>query len=68
MTNICTIKANGNTADEYIGGRFNCVPNDQFYADGNAAEVIADDGIFTTFEFADGSRCKIDADGNIFAA
>ena len=55
-------------ADEYIGGRFTCTPEDQFAADGVAAEAVEDDGEYTTFEFADGSRCRIDADGNIEAA
>lgn len=55
-------------ASNYIDGRLNSVPEDQFYADGIDAEVIGDDGQYTTYEFADGSRCKIDADGNIISA
>ncbi len=55
-------------ADEYIGGRFTCTPEDQFAADCVSAKAVGDDGEYTTFEFADGSRCKIDADGNIEAA
>ena len=64
MTNIYT---DSDTASEYIGGRLACIPEDQFYADGVTAYAIDDDGICTIYEFADGSRCKIDADGNIFA-
>ena len=58
---------NSDTASEYIGGRLACTPEDQFYTDGVTAYVIDDDCICTIYEFEDGSRCKIDADGNIFA-
>lgn len=56
------------TADEYIGGRFTSIPQDHFREDGVSAEAVEDDGEYTTFEFEDGSRCKINADGEIEAA
>lgn len=55
------------TANNYIGGRFTSDPASEFYADGVSAEVYNDDGEFTFFEFYDGSKCKINQDGEIFS-
>lgn len=55
-------------SQKYIGGRFTSTPEDHFYADRVSFDVIKDDGEFTFFEFADGSKCKINADGEIFSA
>ena len=55
-------------AKQYIGGRFTSTPEDNFYSDGVEVEVVGDDGEYTTFEFKDGSQCKINADGEIFEA
>lgn len=64
-----TLKAvQSTTADEYIGGRFTSTPEDHFRQDGVSAKAVEDDGEYTTFEFEDGSRCKINADGEIEAA
>jgi hypothetical protein len=57
----------GTIADNYIGGNLNCTPEDQFYQDEVTFEVTNDDGEFTFFEFADGSGCKINSDGEILA-
>ena len=55
------------TADEYIGGRFTSTPEDHFRQDGVSGKAVEDDGEFTTFVFEDGSRCKVNADGEIEA-
>jgi len=55
-------------ATQCIGGRFTTTPEDQFYADRVSAEMDGDDGEYTYFAFADGSRVKINSDGEIFAA
>ena len=54
------------TADHYISGRFTSTPENHFYADGIVFECYADDGEFSYFEFADGSRCKINGEGEIY--
>jgi hypothetical protein len=55
------------TASNYIGGRITSTPEDQFCADGVDASVYKDDGAWTYYKFADGSRCKINADGEVLS-
>jgi len=55
-------------ASNYIGGRFTATPEDHFSSDGVGATVYQDDGDYTYFELEDGSRLKVNPEGEIFAA
>lgn len=54
----------GTIADKYINGHLHATPEDFFYSERERFELISD-GVY---EFHDGSRVAIDADGYIKAA